>query len=122
MDMKVIDINAMDFLVRRTWNENVRELKTVIEASVLATQEDIIELPQSLIDEPTQLKNMMDRIVGKRAFPFDESLSNLEKTLIERAMAVVNYNQVKAAAILNISEANLRYRLRKFHIRPPHQG
>jgi len=42
---------------------------------------------------------------------------NLEKTLLERTLAEVSLNQSRAAEILNLSEANLRYRMKKFKIR-----
>ena len=56
-------------------------------------------------------------IGDRRRFSFDKSLSNLEKTLIERALREVSANQSHAAEILNLSEANLRYRMKKFKIR-----
>ncbi len=115
--LKTIDINALDFLVRREWKENVLELKSIIENSVFSSKETSIELPGKLVDELTQLEGMMANIKEKKAFSFDKSLSNLEKTLIERTLAIVSNNQTKAARILNISDANLRYRLKKFKIK-----
>lgn len=119
--LKALDVNALDFLVRREWKENIRELKFVVEQAVLSSDEEMIELPKHLIDEYTQLQGMMVNIKDKKSFSFDKSLSNLEKTLIEKALDVVGYNQSKAAEILNISEANLRYRLKKFKIVPSRQ-
>lgn len=118
---KSIDINALDFLVRREWKENVRELKSVIEHGVLSSDGDTIELPKYLVDEIGQLEGMVANIREKRPFEFDKSLSNLEKTLIEKALEVTGFNQTKAAFMLNISDANLRYRLRKFKILPARQ-
>lgn len=114
--LKVIDINTLDFLVRRDWKENVRELKSVIEHAVLTSQGDMIELPEYLIDEYSQLDGILANIKIKKAFGFDKSLYNLEKTLIERTLETVGYNQSRAAGMLKLSEANLRYRLKKFHI------
>lgn len=116
--MKTIDVNTLDFLVRRNWKENVRELKSVIEGAVISSAGDVIELPANLVDEYTQLEDIIANIKNKRAFSFDKSLYNLEKTLIEMTLDAVGYNQSKAAKILSLSEANLRYRLRKFHIPP----
>ncbi|MBI1807398.1 MAG: sigma-54-dependent Fis family transcriptional regulator [Ignavibacteria bacterium] len=114
--LKVIDINTLDFLVRRDWKENVRELKSVIERAVLTSQGEMIELPEYLIDEYSQLDGILANIKIKKSFAFDKSLYNLEKTLIERTLETVGYNQSKAAEMLKLSEANLRYRLKKFHI------
>ena len=115
-ELKVIDINALDFLVRREWKENILELKSVIEKSVLTSENETIELPKYLVDEYVQLSGIMSNIEKKKAFSFDKSLSNLEKTLIEKTLEAVSHNQTKAAEILNITDANLRYRLRKFKI------
>jgi len=116
MAIKAIDINMLDFLVRRTWKENIRELKSVIEQAVFHSQGDEIELPSYLVDENTQLEGMIININKKKSFSFDKSLSNLEKTLIERTLETAGFNQSRAAEMLNLSEANLRYRLKKFHI------
>ncbi len=106
----------MDFLVRREWKENVRELKSVVERAVFSSSSDYLELPESLIDEYAQLEGIISNIKAKQAFSFDKSLYNLEKRLIERVLDSVGNNQSKTASILKLSEANLRYRLKKFHI------
>ncbi len=117
MNLKTIDINILDFLTRRTWKANVRELKAVVERAVMESRGDEIELPSELIDETTQLVGILSNIGDKKRFSFDKSLSNLEKTLIERTLALVSFNQSHAADILNLSEANLRYRIKKFKIK-----
>ena len=117
-EVRVIDINTMDFLSRRSWSVNIRELKSVVEQAVFTSGDAMIELPRHLVDEYSQLEGMIAKIKDKKSFLFDESLSNLEKTLIERALEIAGFNQSKAAGLLNLSEANLRYRLRKFHIEP----
>ncbi len=117
MNLKTIDINVLDFLTRRTWKGNVRELKAVVEKAVMESRGDEIELPSELVDESTQLEGILSNIGDKKRFSFDKSLSNLEKTLIERTLALVSFNQSNAADILNLSEANLRYRMKKFKIK-----
>ena len=115
---KAIDINVLDFLVRKEWKENVGELKSVIEKAVFTSQGETIDLPETLVNEYLQLEGMVTNIKEKKQFSFDKSLYNLEKTLIEKTLEAVSDNQTRAAEILNISEANLRYRLKKFHIIP----
>ncbi len=116
---KTIDVNALDFLVRREWKENIRELRSVIEHAVLSSAGETIDLPKYLVDELGQLEGIVANIQQKRPFAFDKSLSNLEKTLIEKALVATGYQQTEAAENLNISNANLRYRLRKFKILLP---
>ena len=119
--LKAIDVNTMDFLVRREWKGNVRELKSTIESTVLTSQHETVVLPPHLVDEHVQLDGIVKNISQKEVFSFDQSLSNLEKTLIEKTLEAVDHNQTRAAQILNLSEANLRYRLKKFHIMPARQ-
>jgi len=114
--LKVIDINALDFLVRREWKDNILELKALVEKSVFTSEDETIGLPDYLADEHAQLDGIMSNIKEKVAFAFDKSLSNLEKTLIEKTLEAVGYHQTKAARILNITPQNLRYRLKKFKI------
>lgn len=117
MNLKTIDINILDFLTRRTWKGNVKELKAVVERAVMESRGEEIELPSELVDEATQLEGILSNIGDKKRFAFDKALSNLEKTLIERTLALVSFNQSHAADILNLSEANLRYRMKKFKIK-----
>jgi len=117
--LKALDINTLDFLTRREWRENVSELKFVIEKAVVTSDNQLIELPEYMRDEQAQLHGILALIKGKKPFSFDKSLANLERTLIEKALEVTGYNQSNAAKILNLSEANLRYRLKKFHLSKP---
>ena len=114
--LKVIDINTLDLLMRKDWKENITELKSVIEKAVFASKSEVVELSERIVDEETQVKGIIERINENKAFSFDKSLSNLEKTFVERGLEVAGYNQTKAAALFNISEANFRYRLKKFNI------
>jgi DNA-binding NtrC family response regulator len=114
---KAIDMTTVDFLKRRTWKGNVRELKSVVEKAAMESPGDRVELPTSLIDESAQLSGIIAHIREKKRFSFDKSLLNLEKTLIERTLELVSFNQSHAADILNLSEANLRYRMKKFKIK-----
>ena len=117
--LKTIDVNILDFLVRREWQDNIRELKSVVEQAVFMSENKEIELPEYLYDEYALLEGMVKCIKARKAFKFDKSLLNLEKTLLERTLDVAGYNQSKAAEILRLSEANLRYRLKKFKIYKP---
>ncbi len=114
--LKVIATTTLDTMMRKDWRGNIAELKSVTEKAVFASDSEIVELSERLVDEATQVRGIVERISEKKAFPFDKSLSNLEKTLIERTMEVAGHNQSRAAGLLKLSEANFRYRLRKFSI------
>lgn len=114
--LKVIDTNTLDILMRKDWKQNITELKSLIEKAAFASNSEIVELSEHLVDEATQVKSIVERISEKKAFSFDKSLSNLEKTFIERALDAAGGNQSRAAEFLNLSEANFRHRLRKYNI------
>jgi len=114
--LKVIDTNTLDILMRKDWRENITELKSMIEKAVFASNSEIVQLSERLVDEATQVRSIIERISDKKTFSFDKSLSNLEKTFIERALEVAGGNQTRAAALLDLSEANFRHRLRKYNI------
>ena len=119
---KAIDTNTIEFLVRREWKANIRELKSVVEKAVLASTGAEIEIPKELLDEMNQVKGLVDSLAERKPISIDLSLFNLEKTLIERALAMAGNNQSKAAKLLDVSEANFRYRLKKFGIAAVREG
>jgi two-component system, NtrC family, response regulator HydG len=117
MPMKSLDINMIDALSRRIWKENIRELKTVVEHAVIASQGEFIEFPTAIQDELTQLNGILSSIKERKQFMFDKALAGLERILITRALEATNYNQTQSAHILGISGANFRYRLKKFKLK-----
>jgi len=112
----VIDINAIDVLVRQSWRENIRELKAVIDKSVLFSNGGRFMLPPELIDEKTEVVKMINNIVNGQDFVLDKSLDAIEKGIIERALQKFGFNQSKAAGFLGMTEQTLRYKLKRLNI------
>jgi DNA-binding NtrC family response regulator len=117
----VIDINAIDVLVRQTWRENIRELKAVVDKSVLFSQGGRFTLPSELIDEKTEVVKMINNIINGQEFILDRSLDMIEKGIIERALERFGLNQSKAAQFLGMTEQTLRYKLRRLGIASVHE-
>lgn len=113
---KALDVNTLEFLVNRDWKENTRELKAVVEKAVLASDGNMLTLPREVVDELGQVQGILANLTDRRRFSLDSSLENLERTLIERALEKFEYNQTRVAEMLGVTEANLRYRLKKFSI------
>jgi DNA-binding NtrC family response regulator len=111
-----IDINAIDVLVRHQWRENVRELKAVIDKSVLFSTDGKFALPPELADEKTEVVKMINNILGGQAFVLDNSLDVIEKGIIERALSKFAFNQSRAAGFLGMTEQTLRYKLKRLGI------
>ncbi len=112
----VIDINAIDVLVRQTWRENIRELKAVIDKSVLFSNSGRFMLPPELVDEKTEVVKMINNIANGQDFILDKSLDAIEKGIIERALQRFGNNQSKAAGFLGMTEQTLRYKLKRLNI------
>jgi DNA-binding NtrC family response regulator len=111
-----IDINAIDVLVRQTWKENIRELKAVVDKSVLFSNGGRFMLPPELVDEKTEVVKMINNIVNGQDFILDKSLDAIEKGIIERALQKFGFNQSRAAGFLGMTEQTLRYKLKRLNI------
>jgi DNA-binding NtrC family response regulator len=112
----VIDINAIDVLVRQPWRENIRELKAVVDKSVLFSNGSRFTLPPELVDEKTEVVKMINNIMAGQEFVLDRSLDVIEKGIIERALERFGFNQSKAAQFLGMTEQTFRYKLKRLGI------
>lgn len=115
---KVLDANTLDFLTKQTWKENIRELKSVIDNAVLTSQGDTLTLPETILNEHMQLETIINNINMKKPTSIDQTLENIEKLLIQRALNLFGFNQSKASQILGITEPTLRYKMKKLGITP----
>jgi len=120
---------AKQVLANYPWKGNIRELQNVIERVVLLESADIIssESLNSLrgittipVNDSETNKNM---VIGEGAHYLAISSSGVEmnnviKDLIIKTLEITNGNQIKAAQLLNVSRAKLRYRLEQLDINP----
>ncbi|MEX0602645.1 MAG: sigma 54-interacting transcriptional regulator [Bacteroidota bacterium] len=111
-----LDINAVDVLVRHNWRENIRELKAVIDKSILFSTDGRFALPPELADEKTEVVKMINNVLGGQPFVLDNSLDTIEKGIIERALGKFGFNQSRAANFLGMTEQTLRYKLKRLGI------
>jgi two-component system, repressor protein LuxO len=110
---------AMDSLTRYAWPGNVRELENVVERIVVlnnASQITARLLPHNVIQgaaaaregDPSELAPGPDVIL-----PFDE----VEKREIARALRICGWNVAKAAERLELGQATLYRKIKKYGIR-----
>jgi len=111
-----IDANAIEVLVKQTWKENIRELRSVIDKAVLFSKDGQFELPPELVDERVEVAKMINNILEGRGFSLGKSLDIIEKRIIERALERFGFNQSRAAAFLGLNEQTLRYKLKRLGI------
>ena len=118
---KVSDISkeARDLLLRYPYPGNVRELENLVERAVVLCRGEVIttqDLPFHLKEEKSELWGSPRK---EKSLP--ESLEEIERDLILRALHEHQGVQTKAAEKLGISERVLRYKIKKYGIRsiPP---
>lgn len=129
-----LSAGARDELLRQRWHGNVRELKNVLQRTMILHQPKEIEadmleirnresirsdndaansvaspLPQAQ-QVQTQPQSLSQFVLPKEGV----NLEDLERSILEQAMESARFNQTKAAQLLGITRHTLRYRLEKF--------
>jgi PAS domain S-box-containing protein len=112
-----ISTEALEVLTRYHWPGNVRELQNVIERLVILSKGDRIEvsdLPGYLVDsagtKPTQWKST-ENSAGD--FSLEDSVQEVERNLILKALRKCGNNKTKAARLLGLTRSTFRYKLSK---------
>ncbi len=126
-EVRRIDAGAREVLLAYPWPGNVRELSHVIERAVLWSRDATLNVehlsvaaPMRVISDaplpgPPQERSGLDGAVASNPLsPESTDLTQVERSMIERAMREAGGNQTRAAQRLGISRDTLRYRLKKF--------
>ncbi len=111
-----ISKEARDLLLRYPYPGNIRELENLIERAVILCRGEMITTQ----DLPFHLKEGRSETPwtsSKKGKSLPESLEEIERDSILRALHQHDGVQTKAAESLGISERVLRYKIRKYGIR-----
>ena len=106
-----IDEAGIQWLQRLPWAGNVRELRQLVERTVLLSSSDVLgveNIKQALDMQPGDAS--VDKLPGVGSMTLEE----MERRMIEKSMAHHNHNVGKVAEALGISRAALYRRLDKF--------
>jgi two-component system NtrC family response regulator len=106
---------AMDLLLRHDYPGNVRELDNILQHAVVLCRGDAIttqDLPPA-VRTPHNGDMPGGDAISAEPGDLGERVTRLEQRMIEGALRLSAGNQVRAAAILGISERTLRYKLSK---------
>ena len=113
---------VLDFMKQRHWAGNIRELENFVERLVTLTtkKQKILDrktLPPELQKELKKSKKYSSNIPTTKSL--SESLTDYEEELIRKTLISCKWNQSKAARMLNISEHDIRYKMKKLNIMKP---
>jgi DNA-binding NtrC family response regulator len=101
-------------LTAHRWPGNIRELRNVIERCVVLEESDQISTTHLPVDlaghQMAERRKNFQLILPAEGLALDE----VEKDLIQQALARTNHNKTKAAQLLHISYDTLRYQVKKF--------
>jgi len=123
---------AEQLLVDYPWPGNIRELKNLMERTVLLEKGDTIEahhlklVPRARGAAEATLGQRIDDAVGgilpPSGIPFEQLVEELERALILRASYATKWNQSRTAEVLNLKRDKLRYRMKLYDLHPDAEG
>ena len=98
---------AMDLLQQQPWTGNVRELENAVERAMVVAQEPEI-----------RDQDFVFKAIGSNGT--SKSLDEIEKAHILRVLESCNWNQTRAAEVLQIDRVTLHHKLKRYGwSRPP---
>jgi two-component system response regulator AtoC len=103
------------------WPGNVRELENVVERATILSGEGIVDIGRFLPQTPDSAARSASAndTAGMKpdhgSLALESEVARLECRLIEQALARADNNKTKAAALLEISERTLWYKLKKYY-------
>ncbi|MDR2724379.1 MAG: sigma-54 dependent transcriptional regulator [Holosporaceae bacterium] len=100
---KSFSMEAIQFLQSEKWNGNIRELENVVQRSVFLAPEDVIYVPDIILDT-------IDRDVNDNCYE-QKTLEQIEKEVIMNALKKFNGDRTRASESLGISLRTLRYKI-----------
>jgi transcriptional regulator with PAS, ATPase and Fis domain len=109
-DRKYISREAMETLMRYSWPGNVRQLEHALESAValsgrrLVLEPGDLDLPEAMTPE---LAGMFALDLPESGVNFEELISGIERTLLERALAKSGGNKARAANMLQMKRTTL---------------
>jgi len=99
-----IDSYALEVLMKKDYDGNVRELEHIIEGALNYKRHGIIEMSDLQLGNITESLSLKDKLV------------NMEIKYIKEALIINSNNVSKASKFLNIPRQTLQYKITKYNI------
>ena len=112
--IKHISDDFIEALKQHSWKGNIRELKNVIERSVILADNEELNLENLPFDLQQLMNKNHPSIDNKKLSTFD--LSIVEKIHIQKVMSYTNGNKTETAKLLNIALTTLYRKLEEYKI------
>ena len=112
--IKHISDDFIEALKQHSWKGNIRELKNVIERSVILADNEELNLENLPFDLQQLMNKNHPSIDNKKLSTFD--LSIVEKIHIQKVMNYTNGNKTETAKLLNIALTTLYRKLEEYKI------
>ena len=114
--VKGVEKEAERLFYEYGWPGNVRELENVIERGIILCSGDNIEVS----DLPKDFKENVDNAQSLNWIPANaklyDTLSAIEKKMLERALLLTNHVQTDAAELLGIGRSGFNKKIKKYGI------
>ena len=114
----MLTARALESLKAYPWPGNVRELENMVERALILSRGGALDEHHFLLEaRPADPPPRVDTAPTKQPTsvpPLNQAVEALESRLISDALNLVNGNKAKAAALLDISERTLWYKLKKY--------
>ncbi len=120
--MQAISKEAEDLLLAHRFIGNVRELKNIMERSVLIAKTTVLDAEDLGLQSETdsQKRNREDSDAGDTIVPIPDQgihlaglLESIEKKYMEQALKKARGNESKAARLLKMNHHTFRYKIKK---------
>jgi two-component system response regulator PilR (NtrC family) len=120
-----IQPDALKCLENYEWPGNIRELENTIERAVVLESNDLIgvsSLPEEIFQAPSPADNLIPSMTGDDPVDLEQTLDNIEKSMLLGALSKSDGMINKAAKLLNLSFRSMRYRVKKHNINAKSEG
>jgi DNA-binding NtrC family response regulator len=115
--IKEVSKDAMAVFRHYQWPGNIRELKNMVERICIMNNSDIITpdmLPSELTGEQGGKRTCADIDISPDGIDLEQTLNEIEKTLIAKALGMADGNVSGTSRLLNTPRGTLRYKLEKY--------
>ena len=106
--------DGVSALLSHEWPGNVRELRNAIERAMLMQEGTWLGAAELRIKDDAPFAAATDEESGVAP-----SLAQVGRTMLLRALEKASWNQTRASQLLKISRDALRYKIKKFNLKPP---